>query len=105
MNQEELKQRLDNCPVLDGVHDSKDQEALEATLASDGFFILWGLLLGTRQAYYAALGQAPLGKAEEVTRAARIQGQIRGVETLYNTAIDSVAPAPSADGAEQKEQR
>lgn len=101
MNADELKKRLDTCPVLTEVPDSKAQEALEELLSSEGFFLLYGLLLGTRQTHFAALSQAPLGNMAEVSRAAVIQGRIQGLEFLYSTAIEVVS-GKQTDTEEQR---
>lgn len=103
MNSDELKMRLENCPVLTAVPDSKAQEALERVLSDEGFFILYGLLLGTRQTHFQALANAPLGNMAEVSRAAVIQGRIQGLEFLYSTAIEIVGPKP--DSEQTQEQR
>lgn len=102
MDAQQLKERLDNCPVLTEVPDSKAQEALERVLTDEGFFILYGLLLGTRQTHFAALSQAPLGSMAECSRAAVIQGRIQGIEFLYSTAIEVVSPKGDSTGAEEQ---
>lgn len=103
MDAQQLKDRLDNCPILTEVPDSKAQEALERILTDEGFFILYGLLLGTRQTHFASLSQAPLGSMAEVSRAAVIQGRIQGIEFLYSTAIEVVSP--KGDSSEQKQEQ
>lgn len=92
MKQSELQQQLDNAPVLSGVPDSKAAEALLDLFAHPGFITLWGLLLGARQGQLLMLAQLPLGNAQQVTHAAVIQGKIKGIECLRDTALEHAVP-------------
>lgn len=103
MNREELKAVLDNTPAYVDLPDSKATEQIQDLLKHPGLPHLWGLLLGARQAQYAALQYAPLGNMAEVARAAVIQGTITGIELFYNTVIEQ--SVPSRAGEQEQEQR
>jgi hypothetical protein len=96
MNRNELKAKLDNASVLTDVSESRDMEALQDLLKHPGLPILYGLMLGTRQAYYAALANAPLTNMETVAVAARTQGIISGIELFGNTLIEQAVPSPES---------
>ena len=99
MQDMELQHRFNNTPVLDAVPDSKAQEQLEELFKHPGFTILWGLMLGARQAYLYTLANLPCGSSEEIRRLGVIQGTIKGIDLLRDTALEQTIPSAGEEGA------
>lgn len=102
MYQEELKELLENQHVLTDLPDSKAVEAVQDLLKHPGLPLLWGLLMGSRQFFLLALSQHPLGNADQVTRAAVIQGKIQGIELFRDTVIEQGVPSRTDADKEQR---
>lgn len=100
MQQKELMDMLEPVVPLVMLNGVQQQEA-EATLKSPGFRHIYGLMLGSRQAFYASLSNARLGNAEQVTAAARIQGIISGIELFRDTVVSLTVP----DGDDKEQNR
>jgi len=89
----ELQYLFDNAPVLEAVPNSKAQEELEELFKHPGFVILWGLMLGARQGFLITLANLPVGGTEEVRRLGVIQGTIKGIDLLRETALEQAMPS------------
>lgn len=102
MNRAELQTLMDYAPVLTGEGDIEGQnrEHLNQFLAHPGFVIFWGLMLGARQGYYAAIAQHPAGSTEEIRRLGVLQGTIKGIELVAGTALEQLTPSGTDTGAE-----
>lgn len=101
MNQLEFERVLQHAPVLTEIRGIDNRAAIEDFLAHPGFSLFWGLLLGSRQAYYAALSSAPAGNTEEVRRIGVLQGTIKGIELVSQTALEQLAPSGDREGADR----
>jgi len=101
MRRDELIKMLDEAPVLTKLPDVESTSAFEELLKHPGLPLLWGLLLGSKQAHFAALSAAPLGNLEEVRRAGVLQGTIRGIDMIYQTLVEQSVPSQMDDTQEQ----
>lgn len=101
MLKSDLQNTLDNAPVLEAITDSKHTEQIEELLKHPGLPLIWGLLLGAKQGCYRLLENSPLGSMSEVSRAAVIQGTIKGIDQFYHTLIELTVP-PEQPEQEQK---
>lgn len=102
MQQKEIQQRFDAAKPRVGIFDSKDQEAVEEVLKHKGFWLIYELMLGSRQAYYSSLSHAPIGNMSEVHRAAVIQGTIQGIELFAQTVVEQGVSSPESESKEQR---
>lgn len=100
MDRDKLKATLAQQPVLADVLSHTDQEALQQVLEHPGLSVIWGLMLGARQAQFQALAYAPLGTAPDMSRASVIQGTIRGIELFHDTVVEQ-AVSSRTDGAKE----
>jgi hypothetical protein len=92
VERKDLENKLAVAPVLVEL-DGKQMEAVEEFFKSDVPAILWGLMLGSKQAHYVALSNSPLTNMETVSRAAVIQGQIKGIDLFYDTLLELTIPS------------
>lgn len=92
-------QWLESIPVLDKLADSKEHEAVQALVGNEGFRLFLGLLLGSRQAFYAGLSAIPLVNGESAARASVIQGQIKGIDLFRQTILESFSSVGEQQGA------
>lgn len=99
MKRAELEDTFSSVPVLTTL-DSKQQSEVEDLLKHPGLRHVYGLMLGSRQAQYVLLAHSPLGNAGDVSRAARIQGTILGIEFFRDTLLEQTVP----DGNSTEEQ-
>lgn len=99
MKQTELQAQFDGLPVLAEVESGAQQDQLLDLFKHPGFSVLCSLLLGARQAQYAALANAPLGSAEASWRAGVTQGTIKGIELVFDTALEHTVPERAEQGA------
>lgn len=100
MNKREVEAMLNNLPVLSSVPISAEAD-LQDLLAHPGLPTLLGLVLGSRQAFYATLSRLPLGTAEKSCVAAVIQGKIIGLETIIETVREQAVSSDADEGAER----
>ncbi len=97
MDQQTLLSDLERTSVLTSL-DSKQQSEVEEVLKHPGLRHIYGLLLGSRQAYYAALSRMPLTNMETVSKAAVIQGTISGIELFRDTLLTLTVPTVEQNG-------
>jgi hypothetical protein len=95
----DLANTLEGVPVLTALN-LKQQAEVEEVLKLPGLWHIYGLMLGSRQAQYAVLSHAALTNMETVSRAAVIQGTIRGIELFRDTLVELTVP----DGGQKQEQ-
>lgn len=104
MNSREMESWLGRLPVLSELR-GKDEQAVQEMLGSDGLTAILGLLLGSRQAFYATLSALPLGEETMRHRASVLQGKIQGIELVIQTVRELGVPVtsdgqpPSDEGA------
>lgn len=98
MEKDDLENWLNNLPVLTTVGD-KARDEFKALLGGDAMTAFLGLLLGTRQGYYAQLSNYPLGNAESSCRASVIQGHIKGIDMVIDTVRELAQSPKSEEGA------
>lgn len=82
-----------SVPLLTDITESKQLEAFQSLVGHEGFAVFLGLLLGSRQAFYAALAAIPLDGAANAARASVIQGQIKGIDIARETVLEQFKPA------------
>lgn len=96
MNLRETEDWLASLPVIATPADSQ-VEALRSLYGGDGLTTLLGLLLGTRQAFYAYLSNLPVGTPEADCAVAVIQGKIKGLEKVLDTVREMAVSSDSDD--------
>jgi len=89
---DELQKLLDN---IEGVVEPniEQRRALIEMLDTPGFKVLIGLLITSRQGLYVQLGNVQLATPEGVSRAAVLQGIIKGIDLVPQTLLDLMLPA------------
>lgn len=94
---------LDNVQEI--VEPTPEQIAQARRIISDpGMLVIWGMMLGVKQAKYVQLGNLPLGTPQSDWAAALVQGHIKGIDALRFTLLDlaSMGSSPAAPTKEQK---
>lgn len=91
--QAEVQKWFDEIVPLTEITESKDREEFEKLLGHKGFAVLLGLMLTARQGFYATLSKIPLNGASDAARASVIQGNISGIELLWQTVLDQCNPS------------
>jgi hypothetical protein len=100
MQQEDLLSELEKTPVLTHL-DTKQQTEVEEVLKMPGLKHIYGLMLGSRQAYYAALAATRMHNMETVSRASVLQGTISGIELFRDTLLTLTVPNVEQNNKEQ----
>jgi hypothetical protein len=93
MQRADLENALRYAPVLTVLPDSKAEESMADLLKHPALPLLWGLMLGAKQAQYVGLANMPMGNMAEVARAAVIQGTIKGIDMFYDTLLELSVPS------------
>lgn len=97
MHRADLENALRNAQVLENLPDSKAEEAMQELLKHPAIPLLWGLMLGAKQALYRTLENLPLGNMAEVSFASVIQGKIKGIDMFYDTLLELSVPSPEQE--------
>lgn len=101
-NQAEIQKYFDG---IEGIGDralfTDEQNALESLVGHEGFSVLLGLMVGTRQGFLTQLGAMPLSTEPGRYQAAVLQGQIKGLNLLPQLVLDQF-PSGGADSAATK---
>lgn len=87
---------LEDVPVLDGITSTPDVEAIKTLIGHEGFSLLLGLLMGSRQAYFVALANLPLGNSADAARLSVLQGKVQGIDLIRETLLEQF-PQPAED--------
>jgi hypothetical protein len=87
---------LEELPILAELKDSKQAEAVRSLAGHEGFGLLIGLLMATRQAFYVQLANLPIGNSTDAARFSVLQGQTKGIDLVRETLLElfpDVTPA------------
>ena len=96
MNTEEMDNFLGRLPVLSKV-DSEDERNLQEFIHHPGLPVFLGLLLGSRQAFYATLSNLRLGDEDTRHRASVLQGKIQGIELTIQSVREQAVPSQAEE--------